>query len=170
MSALTYPDHHCLPLTTFKNTRKFFPPTEQDLSHSEHQDTSKQTTLPPEEGESTTTQSAPASLAAKLPDPPTNEPTVTTELAEGQPEAKKLKVTDTSKADEKIDEGWEELERSAESAENGPAIPTGRVEGEPAVIEATIGDKKQPDEEMAAGGIIEGPRATAVENRLGKDW
>ncbi|KAI9807405.1 MAG: hypothetical protein M1833_000150 [Piccolia ochrophora] len=71
---------------------RFFPPTEKDLSTSHDA-----------QGASS------AKTVADLPDPPTAEP-----ASEGQPDAKKQKVTHE-------DEGWEEIERPNAEAENGAA-------------------------------------------------
>ena len=82
-------------LIKLPRNRKFFPPTEKDLSHHEQEEELKK-------GES---------VADQLPDPPTTEPT-----QEGEPTHKKAKVSH-----EDIDKDWEALESTGESAENGPA-------------------------------------------------
>ena len=95
-------------------------------------------------------------MAAQLPDAPTNEP-----REEGQPEAKKLKVDAAS--NENIEEGWEELDKSAESAENGPAESK---EDDPFDMESA---KEKRDAVKAAAVTMEAD-SKDVQNRLEKDW
>ena len=121
--------------------RRFFPPTDQDLPKEivvESKD----------EGE----------LLARMPDPPTSEP-----LAEGQPEAKKRKVTS-----EDEEEGWEAVERPEGSSINGHYQGLGEsmetdTQQEPTAMEQ---DKSKQETTVHAqeGGSIHPP------NSLLADW
>lgn len=105
-----------------------------------------------------------APLAVQLPDAPTNEP-----KQEGQPDAKKIKVDDTS--DDQIEEGWERLEKSTESAQNGPAASH---DDEPIGMESVkLGMesvKEKQEEATTANTERTGSNALPIENRFGKDW
>ncbi|OXV07300.1 hypothetical protein Egran_04935 [Elaphomyces granulatus] len=79
----------------------FFPSVEQNLHHTLH---TKSQTKPDVEGESS---SSPETLVARLPDPPTAEPTL-----RGQPEAKRQKGSaDRSTDDIRSEDDWEEVEK-----------------------------------------------------------
>ena len=125
----------------FCTFRKFFPPTEQDLSR-------KSQAAEEDEGK----------MLADMPDPPTTEP-----LDEGQPEAKKQKVASENQEDE-----WEVVEKpegststedeaiQGDSAEKGTA--TGEEQSKTEKIESEEGSKP------TGGGNVH------AQNILLKDW
>ncbi len=161
------------------STRKFFPPTSHDLS-------SENTDQQEEQSESTSHDNL---AASSLPDPPTTEPV---SVSEGQPEAKKLKVVNTTDdsqiesinygeatAEEKIEEGWEELDGGGEVADNGDGSQSqGKMETEGK--EGKEGKENKEDEKvkeaMAIDNLIndpmqiEKPVMPKAENKLAKDW
>ena len=95
---------------------------------------------------------------ARMPDPPTSEP-----LAEGQPEAKKRKVTS-----EDEEEGWEAVEKpegswvNGHGQEIGESMETDTQQGTTAMTQEN--NKQETAGPAQEGGSIPPP------NRLLKDW
>jgi hypothetical protein len=91
---------------------------EQNLHHTLH---TKSQTKPDVEGESS---SSPETLVARLPDPPTAEPTV-----RGQPEAKRQKGSAVRSTDDiKSEDDWEEVEK-------GDVSPVEKIDDDPVEVD-----------------------------------
>ncbi|KAL9105622.1 MAG: hypothetical protein Q9227_009234 [Pyrenula ochraceoflavens] len=118
---------------------KYFPPTEADLP-------SESRAL--EEGN----REASESLTADLPDAPTTQP-----RDPDEPDAKKLKIDS-----EAIDEGWEEINPSTATAENGPPTEKQQLQTD---------DPTQKVEAAYEQGVISpDPAKAQPTNILRKDW
>ena len=121
--------------------RKFFPPTEHDLS--------------PKDREVETSESE---LLAKLPDPPSTEP-----LVEAQPEAKKQKV-----ASELPEDDWEAIEKPEGSSSNGLDLEFDDDEKIMSAEEQAKADEIKEERE-AALHVAEGG-GDPPQNGLLRDW
>ena len=123
-----------------KMYRKFFPPTEQDLSAKEQQK-----------------QVHDGGLIAAMPDPPTSEP-----VEEGQPEAKKQKVDF-----EEPEEEWEAVEKPEGSDMNG--LLAGSVGEKEEQIEKQI-EVEEAKEELSTAMHTAEAGGDPPQNNLLKDW
>lgn len=99
----------CARLLTFWLCSEYFPPTEQDNPQSA-------TSSEQQGSKSEKPTSSPETLAASLPDPPTSDP-----VLEGQPDAKKQKLTSDSsdarttlniKDDDRSEDDWERVDQT----------------------------------------------------------
>ena len=126
--------------TKLTRNSKYFPPTADDVS-SEDKDTKA--------GAET---EASESLATALPDPPTMEP-----KDPDEPDTKKPKVDS-----EPIEEGWEEVDKSTDTGENGPTEEKASLQTD---------DRTQKVEAAVMQGVVSGKaEAPQSKNMLGKDW
>jgi hypothetical protein len=127
---------------------KFFPPTEKDVPEQ---------SAPQNDGESP----SPELLAAKLPDPPTADPSLL-----DLPEAKKQKVNSgdlgqsVSRAEDKSEDEWEQVDRS-EGAEE-------RLDDEP--VEVDQAPSAADVQSVQSSGTIDMDESQPAESLLHRDW
>ncbi|KAB8230435.1 hypothetical protein BDV23DRAFT_156473 [Aspergillus alliaceus] len=134
----------------------FFPPVEQDIPSSSGQKVESQSTA---DGESSPSLDL---LAAKLPDPPTVDPTL-----DGQPGGKKQKVNTTDgqsnkfHTEDRSEDDWEEVDKSEDGR-------TERLDDEP--VEVNRPPSAADVQSVQSSGIIDMTDSQSTGSLLGKDW
>ncbi|KAB8259118.1 hypothetical protein BDV32DRAFT_124577 [Aspergillus pseudonomiae] len=133
-----------------------FPPVEQDLPSDNIPKTESQSIA---DGESSPSLDL---LAAKLPDPPTVDPTL-----DGQPGSKKQKInasdeqSSSIQTEDKSEDDWEEVDKSEDGR-------TERLDDEP--IEVDRPPSAADVQSVQSSGIIDMTDSQSTGSLLGKDW
>ena len=138
--------------------RKFFPPTNNDLSTKDHE-----------------TRAHEEELLAHMPNPPTSEPK--DEDFPPQPEAKKQKISteESEEAEADTEAEWESIEKPEDSVENGMPlvdvdnIETAENEKVGAEVESLDDDGETKEHALSALHVAQGG-GDPPQNALLKDW